>query len=271
MPTLSFPDVKTRFERDGFVLFPEPIVPAELVARAAAAMDMVRAGHNDTGLPHCGSYGDPTAEDRLVKIENPQRASKDILELISHPRIGELAAAATGATMVQAWWVQLLYKPSTAADNFGTDIGWHQDRSYWNDWAEGSELFTAWVALTDVDHESGPMIFARGSNNWKGAAGGDFFRQNLETAKLSIAVPEGEAWEEVEAILPPGGFSLHDELTFHGSGPNISGRPRRSFAIHMRTQNSRRAAGITGGLTGFIDDPTVCPVIFGTRDAHSGA
>ena len=265
MTTLASTDLKTKFDREGFLLFSEPIIPAELVARASRAMDMVRAGENDTGRGHYGAYGDPMAEDHLVKIENPQMASKDILELVSHPRIGELAAAAAGASMVQVWWVQLLYKPSTSVDNSGTDIGWHQDRSYWQDWAEGSELFTAWVALTDVEHDCGPMIFARGSNNWVGAAGGDFFRQDIKSTKLSVQVPEGETWDEVEAILPAGGFSLHDELTFHGSGPNISGRPRRSLAIHMRTQNSREGDRPDRWAAKFVDDPTVCPVIFGTR------
>ena len=38
---------------------------------------------------------------------------------------------------------------------------------------------------------------------------------------------------------PPESLSLHHCLTFHGSTANSSGRLRRSFAIHLRTQNSR--------------------------------
>ena len=32
--------------------------------------------------------------------------------------------------------------------------------------AEGSELLTAWVALSDVAADGGPMTFIRGSNKW---------------------------------------------------------------------------------------------------------
>jgi hypothetical protein len=77
----------------------------------------------------------------------PQVANRAIRELISHPALGALAAEVTGARRVQVWWVQLLYKPPTTGGQGGTSIGWHQDRHYWQVWEEGSELFTAWVAL----------------------------------------------------------------------------------------------------------------------------
>ena len=35
-----------------------------------------------------------------------------------------------------------------------TNIGWHQDRTYWQEWDDGSELFTAWIALSDVTAEA---------------------------------------------------------------------------------------------------------------------
>ena len=57
------------------------------------------------------------------------------------------------------------------------------------------------------------MIFARGSNCWEGASGGNFFSGDLSSARLTVNVPVGETWEEVEALMPAGGFSLHDELT----------------------------------------------------------
>ena len=50
-----------------------------------------------------------------------------------------------------------------------------QDKLYWNDTfsicdtsdgAEESEIFTAWVALSDVGPEAGPMQLVRGSHLW---------------------------------------------------------------------------------------------------------
>lgn len=262
-------DHAIQYRRDGYLIADRPIFPADVVERAVQGMDAIRRGEYDTGRPPAGSMWNPGDDpDKLCKIEQPQFASRSVRELLCYPALGELAAAITGATMVQAWWVQLLYKPpappSGGAAATGTNVGYHQDRYYWGVWEEGSELFTAWAALSDVREESGPMKFVRRSHRWGFRNEGDFFAQDLEGQRQAIGVPEGERWEEATAILPPGGVSFHDNLTFHGSGPNVSGQPRRSFAIHLRTQNSRPVDNRREGLTQFIDDLEVCPVIYGS-------
>ena len=74
--------------------------------------------------------------------------------------------------------MQLLYKPSVDPDEITpTNIGWHQDRHYWQTWEEGSELFTAWIALSDVTAEAGPMKFVRGSHRWGLLSHSDFYGQ----------------------------------------------------------------------------------------------
>src|SRR5207248_3541703 len=135
-------------------------------------------------------------------------------ELVSHPTLGALAAEITGARWVQVWWVQLLYKPPTDPEGMGsTNVGWHQDRHYWQVWEEGSELFTAWVALSDVTAASGPMRFVRGSHRWDLLEGSDFYGQDHNAQRERIPVPPVAAWEEVPALLPPGGVSFHHNLT----------------------------------------------------------
>jgi ectoine hydroxylase-related dioxygenase (phytanoyl-CoA dioxygenase family) len=191
----------------------------------------------------------------------PQVANRAIMEVVSHAALGALAAELTGAEWVQVWWVQLLYKPPTRPGGGSANVGWHQDRHYWQIWEDGSELFTAWMALSDVTVESGPMRFVRGSHRW-GLQGSDFYGQDHEAQQREIRVPEGEHWEEVPALLPPGGVSFHHNLTYHGSGPNRTAEPRRSFAIHLRTERSAPVGGTRKGLTQFIDDPSYCPVIF---------
>lgn len=247
-----------RYADDGFALVREPVIPADLVARAIEGQEMLRHGGNDTGRPVVGASGDPSRPDALVKMEQPQFASQAIRDVVSHPELGRWALEVTGAEWVQAWWVQLLVKPSGAA--LKANVGWHQDRYYWNAWDEGSELFTAWVALTDVDEDCGPMVFLRGSHRWGFLNQGDFFGQDLDALRTRIALPDGAVWDEVKATLPAGGVSFHDRLTFHGSGANTSGRPRRSFAVHMRTQNSRPVGDRREGLAAYIDDHTLCPV-----------
>lgn len=260
-----------RYERDGVYVWREPVIPAELIARTGAGMDALMRGEYETGVAPQPSYWKPGDDpQKLVKIEMPQVANRVIMELVSHQGLGRLAAALTGAAMVQVWWVQMLIKPSAAADGTNSPhVGWHQDRQYWQQWEEGSELFTAWVALSDVTAEAGPVKHVRGSHRWGLLGQGDFYAQDYERQAHQIAVPEGEQWEEVEATLPPGGVSFHHQLMLHGSGANRSGVPRRSLAIHMRSEQSRPVGDLRKGLTAFIDDPTYCPVIYGRPERPS--
>jgi len=254
---------RERYDSDGYLIVPGPILPADVVSRAVDGMDAIRRGEYDTGVPPCPSPWKPGDDlNKLCKIEQPQFASRAIFELVSHPELGRWAAAITGASMVQAWWVQLLYKPPQVGAA-STTVGWHQDRSYWGIWEDGSEVFTAWVAVSDVGADSGPMSFVRRSHRWGLRNQGDFYGQDLLAQKRAISLPPGAIWEEDTAILPPGGVSFHNCLTVHGSGPNISSTPRRSFAIHLRTQNSRPVGDRREGLSQYVDDPTLCPILFG--------
>jgi hypothetical protein len=253
------------YAAEGFVLNRDDRLPADVVQRALDGMNAIRRGEYDRGRPPEESPWKPgDSESLLCKIENPQFASRGVLELVSHPLIGQWAAALTGAKMVQVWWVQLLYKPPSPPNTkTGTNIGWHQDRSYWKSWQPESEVFTCWVALSDVTLDSGPMMFVPGSHKWGLMNSGHFAEQDLDAIKAKVDVPPGHQWREVPATLPPGGFSLHDDLTWHGSGPNRSSLPRRAFAIHLRTEKSAHIGEKQNSFAKFTDDLSLCPVIYG--------
>lgn len=259
--------LRQSYEADGFALVTDSPFSPELVQRASEGMDMIRCGEYDTGSPPPKSPWNPGDDpNALCKIELPQAANLAIREILSHPALGELAAEITGANMVQVWWTQLLFKPPTPVEPTNTVIGWHQDRNYWQHWEEGSELFTAWIALSDVSAESGPMQLVRGSHRWGLLHASDFYGQDNESIRESIDVPEGESWDPAQAILPAGGVSFHDNYTIHGSEVNTSDSPRRSLAVHMRTENSTPCSQYAGeGLSQFLDDQDLNPVIYGER------
>jgi ectoine hydroxylase-related dioxygenase (phytanoyl-CoA dioxygenase family) len=258
--------LREQYARDGFYLHDSPHFPPDMLDSANRGMDLVRAGESDTGrLADGGTWkpGDDPA--KLCKIENPQLASRAVQAFLRHKPLGELVAAVTGARRVQVWWVQLLYKPPTPpAQGFtNTAVGWHQDLQYWSKWEDESELITAWVALSDVTADSGPMRFARGSHRWGFLNQGDFFGQDNQSLRSRIRPPLGEAWDEVPALLPAGGVSLHPKLTFHASDPNVSAAPRRSFAIHLCLNDARPKSGPDMWIAKHLHEPEICPVIYG--------
>ena len=250
--------IQTSFEVNGFCLFPS-LIPGELVERVIPRMDAVMNGEYATGTePHGIHFGPDDPPDKLRKIDQPHLCDPVILELVSHPEIGRAVAGLHNASFVQVWATQLLVKPPATTDV--GNIGWHQDMQHWTRWWRG-EVGTVWVALSDVGEESGPMRFVRGSNNWGLNENPSFFRDpDHDAQRESIPRPPGTSWEEVPALLQPGGASFHHRFTYHGSGPNLSPEPRRSFAIHLRTERSEAISSSV--YTDHLDDDAICPVIY---------
>jgi len=254
--------VVAEFERDGYYLAP-PVLEPELLAAANARMRAVIVGEYETGIPPCSrNFAPGTGLDKLQKIDNAHRCDDVLLAAVSHPALGEWAAAVTGASMVQIFATQLLFKPPGGQG--GVNVGWHQDMEYWQAHLWG-EVFTAWLALSDVTPEAGPMRFVRGSNHWGLLNAGDFFDGDMAAIRERIQGKESAEWEEVAAVLPPGGVSFHHNLTVHGSGANLSSNPRCSFAIHLRTERSGLVEGVdyrTAGWLNDFEDERACPVIY---------
>ena len=252
-----------QYARDGFVILP-PVLPADLLASVRQRIDAVYAGEYETGIAPCAKpTGQKEPPTKLVKIDNAHRSDRTILEVVSHPAIGQWAAALTGAKMVQVFATQLLIKPPGSQG--GVNVGWHQDQEYWDPALTG-ELFTAWVAISDVTAESGPMRFVPGSHRWGLLKAGDFFSDKLDELKQRIqAKSGGGAWREVAAVLPPGGVSFHHRLAVHGSGENHAAGPRVSFAIHLRTEKSGLREGTKWQDAGYLNDfndPIGSPVCY---------
>ncbi len=256
---------RSAYERDGFVVGPR-LIGEHLAEDAVAHMDAVLAGDYETGVaPHWRRWDPGDDELWLRKIDQPQLSDRTIQRVIADPAIGRLAAGLTDAETIQVWAVQLLHKP--AGGGSSGNVGWHQDQQYWlRWWTPDSELFTCWLALGDVLEEAGALRFVRGSHRWGLLMTGDFYEQETHLQRGQIAVPSGEVWEEVPAVLPMGAASFHHRLTFHGSGPNRSAAPRRSLAVHLRTERSEladltRLPADQASYMAYLDDEAVCPVI----------
>jgi len=249
-----------QYARDGFFVSP-PVIPRDLIERVQPHIEAVMYGQYETGREPIRRWNPGDSSTAIRKINEVHVSDKTILEFVTHPEIGRWAARITGAKAIQLWATQMLYKPP--GGNASGTVGWHQDFQYWSKiWSANSEVFTAWVAVSDVKEESGPMVFVPGSHHWGLLNAGDFFDHDRDRTRSEIRVPLGRQWAETAAILPPGSMSFHHCLTYHGSGPNRSLSPRISFAIHLRTEKSKPVEGSTDHYITDLGDPEKAPVIY---------
>jgi hypothetical protein len=238
------------YRRDGYALIPTPLVPLHILEGALVGMEALRRGETDDGQPLAPEeraviLSSPTGvgdEESLCKLELPQLGSRGIRALVSLDSIGEQVARATGAEWVQVWWTQLLGKPPANGSAGGTNIGYHQDRNYWQgSWEEGSELLTCWVALSDVAEDGGPMQFIRVSSHRNGTAADCFAPSVRVLATDLLARARSFAHTGLAAVGAARGLWLLP--TQRGGGHAIPGAAGRCVP-------RRRTAGRTLGASG---------------------
>jgi ectoine hydroxylase-related dioxygenase (phytanoyl-CoA dioxygenase family) len=170
--------------------------------------------------------------------------------------MGEWIAGLLGAKWLQVWATQLLVKPAGGKE--AGSVGWHQDQAYWPYWQ--GEVFTVWIAVANVTENAGPLRYVRGSHRWGLLEGTDSDRIDIAAQRQGIDIPAQSDWEETRVILPPGAFAVQHGCLLHGSGPNYSDEPRRSFLVHMRTERSHPTA--ENYYTEHLDNPLYAPVIY---------
>jgi ectoine hydroxylase-related dioxygenase (phytanoyl-CoA dioxygenase family) len=220
-------DVKA-YEQEGYWLAPVLFGPGE-VATFLAATDRVVAGDYRGSRAPTLSLPPVPGDTDLRKIDNAWWADPDLAALATDPRLGRIAAALLGTDRVLLWQDQLLYKPPGGPT--GT-IGWHQDWASWDTIASHPDFVTAWVAFDDVDDSNGAMQMIPRSHRWGLVPGGsNFFETNREAHLTNLT--ENHPGAPRSVVMSAGQVSFHHPLTFHGSGPNTSGRLRRSLAVHF--------------------------------------
>ena len=142
------------------------------------------------------------------------------------------------------------------------NAGWHRDTQYWPFWKPDG-VFTAWIALTDVVEESGPVRYICGSNEWERVEGLDFFNKNI-SEQDEILKRAHEDYDVVSANIKKGQISIHTSRVYHSSRPNISNDPRIGMVVHFCTDIAERIP-ISGENSDYLnkrEDESICPVIY---------
>lgn len=220
-----------RFHRDGFVKGTRVLSDEEIETLRAETLRIIEGRDGLEKKPvQLANIGKP--ENPVWQIVNIWMASEPFAELVHQSQIGEEIAQLSGAREVRLWHDQIQYKP---AQTGGANM-WHQDSPYWPPLEPKERQLTAWVALDDVDEDNGCMKMVPGSHQW-----GDQVAF-LHTLKSFDAMPDewnGHALKVLSCPVQRGEVHYHHALTWHGSGENRSGRPRRAIALHYMTEQTR--------------------------------
>lgn len=251
-----------RYAAEGFVIFPS-LIDTGLISDACQALRRIGEGIYDLGVAPYRRVPEPPDTCKVWRIDQPHIASRAVYDLITTSGLGRMAAALMGAAGAQAWYVHSLFKPSNDLDS---KVGWHQDGQY-VDFFSG-DFVTAWIALSAVEENSGPMTYIRGSHKT------DFVRASGFSSEGSIDDLERRVrrglrvpWSERKVVGQPGTVAFHHSRLVHGSRPNTGGWARESITVHLRSEkNTFTRSRRYNFVTEHADDRGWSPILFGHED-----
>ncbi len=239
------------FREHGWWLSP-PFLDDNVLEDLELGVGRYYAGERDWMLPI--NLGDST--DHTTPVHQADYLSLQIKEfrrVIEDKAVAEIATRLAGTASVRLFHDQLVTKPPYNP-MVPANVGWHTDKAYWTTCSSAS-MITAWIPISDVPDERGPLAVWDASHLWPG----------VEDLHSFTAVDLGSIEDRFRArglepkilTLPMrrGQVSFHHCRLVHGGFANRAATPRYGYAIHMQdAQNRYRRPPEGAGRTGHIND-----------------
>ena len=257
---MKIKNVKYNLGEDGFCFLPLVFSKQETQNSIEGLWRVINGEYRSGRKPECRFWNPGDDPHSIIKIDKPHLSDSSVWKLITNKKLGQLLARATKAKYIQVWHSQVVWKPHSK-DQKG-NAGWHRDAQYWPFWSKEG-LYTAWIALTDVSINSGPLRFLRGSNLWKTVEGMDFFNQNIKSQEKILDKLKKHK-DVVCATLRAGEVSIHSSQTYHSSMGNLENKPRVGMVVHFRTDKSKRIE-VGGSNKHYLDQieyNEIAPIIY---------
>lgn len=222
------------FARDGFVIVPDVLDPADIEA-ARARFEPLFSGKFETGL-----YPDEwnwrvgrDAPDLTRQICNGWKSDLTVASIVLRPDVGRACATLRQWPGARIGQDNVIWKPP------GTKpLGFHQDDSY-NDFLVPPEMMTCWITLDDTYAHQGTIEHVRGSHLWPVAPPiKQFHAPDDPLADLKVAAGE-RPYDIVPMVVTAGSAVFHHGRTWHGSRDNKGTAPRRSVIAHCISAAAR--------------------------------
>jgi hypothetical protein len=211
------PEEVAYFQREGYLIFSEPVFPAEKFAGLKTCFEEILAD-----LPEGFS---PEAMD-VPHFSFPQLYewlfADEVLDLVE-PILGEDIALFSS---------HFISKPGFT----GKRVPWHEDSAYWRNYMEPMEVVTVWLAIDPSTRENGcMMVIPRTQGN--GYSDYEPVDKTKNVFDTEIVRPQRDISKAVAMELQPNQASLHDGKLQHGSEANTS--PLRRCGYTMRYISTR--------------------------------
>ncbi len=201
-------DQITQYERDGYVLFQQPLFESDKFARLKAIFeeDLQRYSEGEMDMVH-------TRDPRLLEFLLSDEVL-DLVESVVGPDIG-------------LWASHFISKPPKT----GKATPWHEDSSYWNGRISTmAGICTVWLALDEATPENGCMRVIPGSQH-----NGFSDYEVVDSSKnLFASQIKPDLIDESKAVyfaLKPNQCSLHEGRLIHGAQPNTSDNRRAGYTM----------------------------------------
>jgi ectoine hydroxylase-related dioxygenase (phytanoyl-CoA dioxygenase family) len=182
------------------------------------------AGQTNQGDPD--SYYAKAFVQCMLLVETHSR----MRELLIDPRLGKLIGNLEGIGGVRFWFDQALVKQP-----YGNPTAWHLDNPFWPFYDRNAA--TIWVALDDATMGNGCLWYVPGTH-----------RVAMPEKHSGISEKLGELfqiypqWKEIAPVAcpcPAGSAIVHNGLTAHGAGANMTNKPRRAMTCAFMPDGAR--------------------------------
>ena len=154
-------------------------------------------------------------------------------------RYATVAEALIGCEEVKVFWDKTFTKPPVAV---GTRQSvWHQDYPF--NPIDRRGFLSVWIAVDDVTEEMGAMRFVPGSHRLGPLGRFDLVGRDHGWDETLRPEDRELVSDPVTQPLAAGEATVHDGLTLHGAGENLSDRPRRGWTIIYIPAETRWTGG----------------------------
>jgi len=121
-------------------------------------------------------------------------------------------------------------------------VTWHQNSAYWG--MDSPDNVTAWIALSCVSIEAGPMRVIPGSHKRPQLDHEDTFAEDNLLSRRQRLAKDPDDTDGIDLVLEAGEMSLHHVALVHGSSSNRTNDRRIGLAVRYLPPHVRQVGGI---------------------------